>query len=158
MSADLNALGNLWETTPEPTEQTRASARARLFAAIAADAKTVRGRAARVARRRSRRRLVLGLAAGVCVLAAGGTAIAAGLGAFSGHTTIADLRACDASTIALTTGSGAQVLTGHTDVGVSASRTRTPKEQWAGLQPNLAKPRWAKPLPAERWILPPIRM
>jgi hypothetical protein len=118
MSADLNALGNLWETTPEPTEQTRASARARLFAAIAADAKTVRGRAARVARRRSRRRLVLGLAAGVCVLAAGGTAIAAGLGAFSGHTTIADLRACDASTIALTTGSGAQVLTGHTDLGV----------------------------------------
>jgi hypothetical protein len=69
-------------------------------------------------RQRRSRRLLVALAVGVCILVITGAAIAAGLGAFSGKTTIADLRACDASTIALTTASGAQVLTGHTDVGV----------------------------------------
>jgi hypothetical protein len=68
--------------------------------------------------RRSRRRLLLALAIGVCVLAIAGAAIAAGLGAFSGMT-IAQAKACDPSTIALTTASGARVLTGHTDAGVS---------------------------------------
>lgn len=68
--------------------------------------------------RRSRRRLLLALAIGVCVLAIAGAAIAAGLGAFSG-TTIAQARACDPTTVALTTSSGARVLTGHTDAGVS---------------------------------------
>lgn len=67
---------------------------------------------------RSRRRLLLALAIGVCVLGIAGAAIAAGLGAFSG-TTIAQARACDPSTVALTTPSGARVLTGHTDAGVS---------------------------------------
>jgi hypothetical protein len=66
--------------------------------------------------RRSRRRLLLALAIGVCVLAIAGAA--AGLGAFSGMT-IAQAKACDPSTIALTTASGARVLTGHTDAGVS---------------------------------------
>jgi hypothetical protein len=68
--------------------------------------------------RRSRRRLLLAIAIGVCVLAIAGAAIAAGLGAFSG-VTIAQARACDPSTTALTTPSGARVLTGHTDAGVS---------------------------------------
>jgi hypothetical protein len=68
--------------------------------------------------RHSRRRLLLALAIGVCILAIAGAAIAAGLGAFSG-TTIAEARACDPSTVALTTASGARVLTGHTDAGVS---------------------------------------
>ena len=67
---------------------------------------------------RSGRRLLLALAVGVCVLAIAGAAIAAGLGAFSGVTT-AEARACDPSTTALTTPSGARVLTGHTDAGVS---------------------------------------
>ena len=67
--------------------------------------------------RHSARRLLLTLAVVVFGLAAGGVAIAAGLGAFSGHTT-ADLAACKASTVAFTTASGAQVLTGHTDAGV----------------------------------------
>ena len=39
MSAELNALRNFWQTTPEPNEQTRADARARLFAEIDANAK-----------------------------------------------------------------------------------------------------------------------
>jgi hypothetical protein len=69
-------------------------------------------------RQRSRRRLLLALAVGVCVLVVAGVAIAAGLGAFSGKITIADVRACKASTTALTTASGARVLTGHTDAGV----------------------------------------
>jgi hypothetical protein len=68
--------------------------------------------------RRSRRRLLLAIAVGVCVLLVTGVAIAAGLGAFSGHMTLADVRACKASTTALTTASGARVLTGHTDAGV----------------------------------------
>jgi hypothetical protein len=68
--------------------------------------------------RRSRRRLVLALAIGVCVLAIAGAAIAAELGAFSGMT-IAQAKACVPSTTALTTPSGARVLTGHTDAGIS---------------------------------------
>jgi hypothetical protein len=68
--------------------------------------------------RRSRRRLLLALAIGVCVLAIAGATIAAELGAFSGMT-IAQARACDPSTVALTTASGARVFTGHTDAGVS---------------------------------------
>jgi hypothetical protein len=70
--------------------------------------------------RRSRRRLLLALAAGVCVLVVTGVAIAAGVGAFSGkiRITIADAKACKPSTTALTTASGARVLTGHTDAGV----------------------------------------
>jgi hypothetical protein len=68
--------------------------------------------------RRSRRRLVLTLATGVCVLAIAGVGIAAGLGPFPGMT-IAQARACDPSTVALTTASGARVLTGHTDAGIS---------------------------------------
>jgi hypothetical protein len=68
--------------------------------------------------RRSARRLLLTLAVVVFGLAAGGVAIAAGLGAFSGGTTTADLAACKPSTVAITTASGAQVLTGHTDAGV----------------------------------------
>src|SRR5439155_3390819 len=39
MSAELNALRNFWQTTPEPNEQTRADARARLFVEIDANAK-----------------------------------------------------------------------------------------------------------------------
>lgn len=69
-------------------------------------------------RRSARRRL---LVSGVLVgcLVAGGAGIAAGLGAFSGgDRTLAELQACKASTIALTTPTGAQVLTGHTDAGV----------------------------------------
>ncbi len=68
--------------------------------------------------RRSRRRLLLVLAAGICTLAAGGVGIAAELGAFSGMT-IAQAKACVPSTTALTTASGARVLTGHTDEGIS---------------------------------------
>jgi hypothetical protein len=74
--------------------------------------------ARRNAGRHSARRLVVTLAMVVCGLAVGGVAIAAGLGAFSGSPTTTDLSACKASTIALTTASGAQVLTGHTDAGV----------------------------------------
>jgi hypothetical protein len=67
---------------------------------------------------RSRRRLLLALAAALCLLAVTG-AIAAAVGAFSGgRMTIADARACKPSTTALTTASGARVLTGHTDAGV----------------------------------------
>jgi hypothetical protein len=69
-------------------------------------------------RQRSRRRILLALAVGVCALVVAGVAIAAGIGAFSGKITIADVRACKASTTALTTASGARVLTGHTDAGV----------------------------------------
>jgi hypothetical protein len=68
--------------------------------------------------RRSRRRLLLVLAVGICTLAAGGAGIAAELGAFSGMT-IAQARACVPSTTALTSPSGARVLTGHTEAGVS---------------------------------------
>jgi hypothetical protein len=66
-------------------------------------------------RQRRSRRLLLALAVGVCILAITGAAIAAGLGAFSGKITFADVKACKASTTALTTASGARVLTGHTD-------------------------------------------
>ena len=69
-------------------------------------------------RQRRSRRLLVALAVGVCILAITSAAIAAGLGAFSGHMTIADVKACKASTTALTTASGARVLTGHTDAGV----------------------------------------
>lgn len=69
--------------------------------------------------RRSRRRLLLALAVGLCLLAITGAAIAAAVGSFSGgRMTIADVRACKPSTTALTTASGARVLTGHTDAGV----------------------------------------
>jgi hypothetical protein len=68
--------------------------------------------------RRSRRRLLLAFGMGACLLAIAGPTIAAGLGAFSG-TTVAQARACDPSTVALTTASGGRVLTGHTDAGVS---------------------------------------
>jgi hypothetical protein len=68
--------------------------------------------------RRSPRRLLLALAVGVCVLLVTGVAIAGGFGAFSGTTRADDLNACNALTIAQTTPSGAQVLTGHTDAGV----------------------------------------
>jgi hypothetical protein len=68
--------------------------------------------------RRSRRRLLLVLAVGICTLAAAAAAIAAELGAFSGMT-IAQAKACVPSTTALTTPSGARVLTGHTDAGIS---------------------------------------
>ena len=67
--------------------------------------------------RRSRRRLLLALAAALCLLAVTG-AIAAAVGAFSGGRTIADFAACKASTVALTTASGARVLIGHTNAGV----------------------------------------
>lgn len=67
--------------------------------------------------RHSPRRLLVMLAVVVFGLAAAGVGIAAGLGAFSGPTT-ADLSACKASTVALTTASGAQVLTGHAPAGV----------------------------------------
>jgi hypothetical protein len=68
--------------------------------------------------RRSRRRPLLVVALGICILWAGGAAIAAELGAFSGMT-IAQAKACVPSTIALTTASGGRVLTGHTEAGVS---------------------------------------
>jgi hypothetical protein len=69
--------------------------------------------------RRSRRRLLLAVAACVVVAAASGAGIAAALGAFSGGVTGAQARACVPSTTALTTASGARVLTGHTEAGVS---------------------------------------
>jgi len=68
--------------------------------------------------RRSRRRLLLAVAAGILIVAASAAGIAAALGAFSGGVTIAQVRACDPSTVALTTPSGAEVLTGHTEEGV----------------------------------------
>src|SRR3954447_1494186 len=68
--------------------------------------------------RRSRRRLLLAVAAGIVSVAASGAGIAAALGAFSGGVTIAQVRACDPSTVALTTPSGAEVLTGHTEEGI----------------------------------------
>lgn len=86
--------------------------------------------------RRSARRLLLTLAVVVCGLAAAGVAIAAGLGAFSGTTT-ADLKACNASTIALTTASGAQVLTGHTDAGVYCVAYKDPNGVIAGSSAKL---------------------
>jgi hypothetical protein len=66
----------------------------------------------------SRRRLLLVLAVGICILAAGGAAIAAELGVFSGMT-LAQAKACVPSTTALITPSGARVLTGQTHEGVS---------------------------------------
>jgi hypothetical protein len=69
--------------------------------------------------RRSRRRLLLALAVALCLVAVTGAVIAAAVGAFSGgRMTIADAKACKPSTTALTTASGARVLTGHTDAGV----------------------------------------
>jgi hypothetical protein len=68
--------------------------------------------------RRSARRLLLTVSVVVCSLLAAGVAIAAGVGAFSGHITIADAKACKPSTTALTTAWGSRVLTGHTDRGV----------------------------------------
>jgi hypothetical protein len=44
MSTELNALRDLWQTTPEPNEQTRAEARARLFEEIAGKSRCVPGR------------------------------------------------------------------------------------------------------------------
>jgi hypothetical protein len=61
--------------------------------------------------------VLLVVAAGVGILAAGGAAIAAALGAFSG-TTITQVKACVPSTTALTTASGARVRTGHTAEGI----------------------------------------
>jgi hypothetical protein len=54
----------------------------------------------------------------VCGLAAAGAAVAAGLGAFSGTTTVDEVKACNPTSIALRTSSGAEVLTGHTAAGV----------------------------------------
>lgn len=68
--------------------------------------------------RRSRRRVLLAIAIGVCVLVIAGAAIAAGLGAFSGATSD-QVNACHPSTTALTTPAGARVLTGETDEGIS---------------------------------------
>ncbi len=62
-------------------------------------------------------RLLLALAVGVCIVAASGVAIAAGMGAFSG-TTSSQIDACVPTTTALTTASGARVRTGHTDEGI----------------------------------------
>jgi hypothetical protein len=72
----------------------------------------------RASSRRSSRRLLLTLAVVVFGPVAAGAAIAAGLGAFSSTTTVSEASACSASTPALTTPSGAQVLTGHTATGV----------------------------------------
>lgn len=73
----------------------------------------------RNASRRSPRRLRLTVAAVACCLViAAGAGIATAFGAFSGGRTVADFAACKASTVALTTASGARVLTGHTDAGV----------------------------------------
>jgi hypothetical protein len=118
MSAELDELRNLWNATAEPDEQTRAAAQARLLAEIAAEPTTLLGSRTAPGGSRSRRRLLLAVAAVVFIVAASSVGIAAALGAFSGNTTTFDLRACNASTIALTTPSGAQVLTGHTDAGV----------------------------------------
>src|SRR6476659_1219288 len=76
-------------------------------------------------RRRSRRVVVAGLIAGV-ILAASVTGIAAALGVFS-RTTMAQLQACVPSTTALTTTSGAQVLTGHTRDDVYCVEYHDPK-------------------------------
>jgi hypothetical protein len=82
--------------------------------------------------RRSRRRLLLAVAACVVVAAASGAGIAAALGAFSGGVTIAQVRACDPSTVALTTPSGAQVLTGHTEEGIYCLAYRDPNGAGGG--------------------------
>jgi hypothetical protein len=117
MPTELDALRNLWKATVEPDDQTRAAARARLFAQIATEPTKAGSRTA-PSHNRSRRRLLLAVAAAVVTVAAGGVGIAAALGSFSG-TTVAQVKACVPSTIALTTASGARVLTGHTDAGVS---------------------------------------
>jgi ABC-type Na+ efflux pump permease subunit len=91
----------------------------------------------RSAGRRSARRPLLASVVVVCSLAAAGVAVAAGLGAFSGKTTVADVNACNASTVALTTASGAQVLTGHTDAGVYCVAYKDPNGAMAS---SAAKP------------------
>src|SRR6476620_5654046 len=78
-----------------------------------------------LAGRRSRRVLVAGLIA-VVILAASATGIFAALGGFS-RTTVAQPQACIPSTTALTTTSGAQVLTGHTKDDVYCVDYRDPK-------------------------------
>jgi len=69
-------------------------------------------------RQRPRLRLLLALAVALGLLTVTGATIAAAVGAFSGERTMANFAACKASTVALTTPSGARVLTGHTDVGI----------------------------------------
>jgi hypothetical protein len=118
MPTELDELHNLWQATAEPDDQTRAVARARLFAEIAAEPPPTAGSRTARSHSRSRPRVLLAVAAGVIVVAAAGAGIAAGVGAFSG-TTIDQARACVPSMTALTTASGARVLTGHTDAGVS---------------------------------------
>ena len=78
-----------------------------------------------LAGRRSRRVLVAGLIA-VVILAASATGIFAALGGFS-RTTVAQPQACIPSTTALTTTSGAQVLTGHTKDDLYCVDYRDPK-------------------------------
>ena len=138
MSAELDELRNLWNATAEPDEQTRAAAQARLLAEIAAEPRTLLGSRTAPGRSRSRRRLLLAVAAVVFVVAASGVGIAAALGAFSGITR-ADLNACKPSTIALTTPSGAQVLTGHTDAGVYCVAYKNPNGVEAGSSAKLGE-------------------
>jgi hypothetical protein len=73
----------------------------------------------RNATRRSPRRLRMTVAAVTCCLITAGVGATA-FGAFSGsrERTMANFAACKASTVALTTSSGARVLTGHTDAGI----------------------------------------
>lgn len=70
MSTEVTALRNLWQTTPEPDEETRAAASARLFKEIGAEARSVpgRGRVAAWYRMPARRRLGLVLAGLVVLL------------------------------------------------------------------------------------------
>jgi hypothetical protein len=70
MSPVLNALHDLWQTTPEPNEETRATARARLFDEIDANVTSVSSRASSKAWQGvlARRRLGLLLAGVVVVL------------------------------------------------------------------------------------------
>ena len=70
MSPELNALHDLWQTTPEPNEETRATARARLFDEIDANVTSVSSRASSKAWQGvlARRRLGLLLAGVVVVL------------------------------------------------------------------------------------------
>ena len=84
-----------------------------------------------LAGRRSRRVLVAGLIA-VVILAASATGIFAALGGFS-RTTVAQLQACVPSTTALTTTSGAQVLTGHTKDDLYCVDYRDPKGARTGI-------------------------
>jgi hypothetical protein len=68
--------------------------------------------------RHSRLRLLLAVAVALGLLAVTGATIAAAVGVFSGERTMANFAACKASTVALTTPSGARVLTGRTDAGI----------------------------------------